>query len=369
MAAPTLVASLRKARWSVIVGVWTVVSLFDFVRAYLYSRWSHGPLPSLRWMALSLASNELWALVTPLLFWVAFRFPVDRTTWRRHFPVHVLAWLATTLLDTAVIGAVEGAFPGRPPSPFAARYASQLLLDGFTYSAVAALAHAARYRDLYLERALRASELEGQLARARLSALEMQLKPHFLFNTLHSVASLVRVQRNDDAVQMIAELGALLRAALERDGAPEVPLEEELSFTSRYLAIQRIRFEDRLRVAMAVEPDVRDALVPHLILQPLVENAVRHAVEESAAPVLVEICARADGERLILAVRDSGCGQPDGARRDGVGLGNTRARLQALYGEQQRLELRAVEPGGAEARLEIPLRRRAAARNGDGAAS
>jgi two-component system LytT family sensor kinase len=357
---PNLVEHLRKARWLLVFAVWTLVALCDFVRAYLYSRWSHGPLPSGRWMALSLTSNELWALATPLLYWVSLRFPVDRMSWRRNFFVHLAASLGMTLIDTAAIGWVDLLFHATKMR-FGERYSSQLLLDGFVYFAVAALAHAQRYRELYLERTLRAAELENQLARAQLQTLEAQLKPHFLFNTLHSVASLVRLKRNDDAVRMIAELGALLRTALDRDGAQEVPLDEELAFVERYLAIQRIRFADRLRVSLQVDPAVRDALVPHLVLQPLVENAVCHGVEESQAPVLVELSARADGDRLLLVVRDSGGGPSEKARAGGIGLANTRQRLAALYGQAQRLELVAGAQGGAEARLEIPLRRRVAA--------
>ncbi|HEX2573947.1 MAG TPA: histidine kinase [Polyangia bacterium] len=356
MASPRLVDSFRRARWPVIFGVWTLVGLCDIARGVIFLHWVRSLPPRVSWMAMALASNELWAVLTPLLFWLTFRYPILRATWRRHLPVHVLISLLMTVVDSTLLFGVESALGGDHSMSFGARYCSQLILDGFVYAAVASLAHAKRSHTLYLERVLRTSELEGQLARAQLQALEMQLHPHFLFNTLNSVASLVRIWRNDDAVRAIAALGDLLRATLERDGVPEVTLAEELRFTHRYLEIQRLRFDDRLRVVDAVDPELADALVPRLILQPLVENAIRHGVERSTEPVTIEISARGGGGRLLLAVRDSGEGPAGEGEGPGIGLRNTRARLQALYGEQQRFELRST-PGGTEARLEIPLRR------------
>lgn len=354
--APKLLESFRKARWPIIFGTWTLVGLCDIARGYIFLRWMGSRPPALNWMAMSLASTELWALLTPLLFWLTLRYPIDRAAWRRHLPIHLLAAVLMIMLDSTAMFAVEGAVGhGEHSMFFGARCFSQLILDGFVYAAVTALAHAKRSHALYLERLLRTSELEGKLARAQLQALEMQLQPHFLFNTLNSVSSLVRVWRNDDAVRAIAALGDLLRATLEREGAAEVTLAEELRFTHRYLEIQRLRFDDRLHVVDAVDPALATALVPRLILQPLVENAIRHGVEKSTEPVTIELSARARDDQLLLAVRDSGPGAAGVGEGPGIGLSNTRARLEALYGDRQRFDLRST-PAGTEARFEIPLR-------------
>ena len=188
----------------------------------------------------------------------------------------------------------------------------------------------------------------------------MQLRPHFLFNTLHTVASLVRTGRNADAVRTIAGLSDLLRSALRRDGTAEVPLRHELAFVERYLAIEQIRFQDRLQTRIAVAPDLLDELVPALILQPLVENAIRHGVERRAAPGRVEVEASRRNGTLVLRVQDSSPagGAAGGAvSGGGIGLSNTRARLRHLYGERQRCDLARTDDGGALAVVELPYHR------------
>ncbi len=203
-----------------------------------------------------------------------------------------------------------------------------------------------------------AAQLRAQLAGARLTALQMQLNPHFLFNTLHAISTLV--ERDPRGVRrMIARLSELLRYTL--DGAAEqvVPLRQELHFIERYLEIMQVRFQGRLIVETEVERAVLDAQVPNLILQPLVENAVKHGVGELSAGGRLELVARRSGELLVLSVRDNGPGlsglrqQPE--RGPGVGLRNTRERLEQLYGEHARLELEPAEGGGTIARIELPF--------------
>jgi len=250
--------------------------------------------------------------------------------------------------------------PLGPQRPLLIAFLGQSFIEIFSYFAVVAIAHAVDYYALFHERQVAASRLEAQLLSAQLQSLEMQLRPHFLFNTLHTVASLVRTRRNADAVRMIAGLSDLLRSSLRPDAAAEVPLREELAFVQRYLEIERIRFQDRLRTRIKAGPEVLDALVPSLILQPLVENAIRHGIELRAAPGEIVLEADRQNGTLRLRVQDSSSGSSivsPGRAGTGIGLSNTQARLRHLYGDRQHFELVATPEGGAVARIELPFHR------------
>ena len=196
-----------------------------------------------------------------------------------------------------------------------------------------------------------AAQLQAQLADARLAALRSQLNPHFLFNTLHAVSALV--ERDPRGVRrMVARLSELLRTSLDEADEPEITLDRELKFSERYLDIMQIRFQGNLQVSLRIEPDVRDALVPNLILQPLVENAVKHGVSKLEEMGRIEIVARRLGERVVLSVRDNGPAFSVAKSSDGLGLRNTRARLAQLYGAEQSLTLRPAPGGGLVA--EVP---------------
>jgi two-component system LytT family sensor kinase len=221
---------------------------------------------------------------------------------------------------------------------------------------IVAVSLAFDYYSKYRERELSAAELEKQLAEARLQALQMQLNPHFLFNSLHSISALMH-QDVEGADGMIARLSDLLRAALESSDTQEVTLREELDLLKRYLAIEQIRFGDRLNVNIAAPPELLDAEVPNLILQPLVENAIRHGVEPRATPGRIELRAQRSNNALVLEVSDNGPGLPSSQPMDeGVGLSNTRTRLRTLYGEAHSFELRQSPEGGLLVRLTIPFR-------------
>ena len=203
-----------------------------------------------------------------------------------------------------------------------------------------------------------AALLQARLAEAQLAVLRTQLNPHFLFNTLHAISSLV--ERDPRGVRrMIARLSELLRHTLEQTSEQEISLDRELDLLRRYLEIMEVRFEGRLDVTTDIADDVHDALVPNLILQPLVENALKHGVNVIEGPGRVEITARRSGSDVILSVRDNGPG-PATPSTDGVGLRNTTARLSQLYGQRQRFELRAAPGGGTIAELVLPFRSAAA---------
>ena len=260
-------------------------------------------------------------------------------------------------------GWVEGnriAFPASFQRLFTNRFHFNLAVYGLVVCAWQAGAYYRKYR----EREAQAAELAGQLAQAQLHALRMQLNPHFLFNTLHAVSSLM-LRDVMAANRMITRLGELLRLTLETTDQQEVPLKQELEFLGRYLEIEQIRFGDRLAVRMAVEPATLEAAVPNLILQPLVENAIRYAIEPNTGSGQIELSAVRNNGQLILQVSDDGpgggwreSGDVAGAclAREGIGLSNTRQRLRQLYGEGQNLDLQPRDSGGLLVRITIPFR-------------
>jgi two-component system, LytTR family, sensor kinase len=224
------------------------------------------------------------------------------------------------------------------------------------YWVMVAVACAFDYYRKYRDREVRTAELENRLTQARLQALQMQLNPHFLFNSLHSISALMH-KDIDAADRMIARLSELLRAALDSSDAQEVTLRQELDFLGRYLEIEQTRFGNRLAVNIDAAPDTLDAQVPSLIMQPLVENAIRHGIEPHARPGRIELRARRQGDELTLEVLDNGDGFPAGGPvSEGIGLSNTRARLRTLYGDAHEFEMSSAPGRGLQVRLMIPFR-------------
>jgi len=218
------------------------------------------------------------------------------------------------------------------------------------------------YYRRYQERELDAAQLQRELVQARLEALRMQINPHFLFNTLHAISALIH-DNPEAADRVVARLSDLLRLTLDGAKAQEVPLTEELDFLDRYLEIEQARFSDRLKIEKTIDPETRTAMVPYLILQPLVENAIRHGIEPREELGLISIRASRSNGLLTLSVRDNGAGLPPASGngngnggRQGIGLANTRSRLRHLYGQEGRLELASASEGGLEARIELPYR-------------
>jgi two-component system, LytTR family, sensor kinase len=226
------------------------------------------------------------------------------------------------------------------------------------YAAATGVRHALVYYQAARDREVESAQLETRLVEAQLQALQRQLHPHFLFNTLHAISALVR-RSPDAAEEMIERLGDLLRLTLNKVGAQEVPLNEELDYLDVYLDIEKIHFGSRLAVTRTIDPSARDALVPFLILQPLVENAIKHGVGPRVAPGQVFIEAEALGSRLVLRVSDTGPGMPAGTIQrltQGVGLSNTRARLQHLYGADHQFTFEHRPSGGVTVTVDVPLR-------------
>jgi two-component system, LytTR family, sensor kinase len=252
---------------------------------------------------------------------------------------------------------------GRMPSTSWLTYFQRIYLPNLdwtlmVYSTIVGLSYALAYYRESQARALEESQLETRLVEARLRTLEAELHPHFLFNTLHAISSLVHTNP-DAADRMISRLSDLLRLTFDRSGAPGVSLQEELEFLQKYLEIEQTRFQDRLSVRFDIDPDTLDAEVPRLILQPLVENAIKHGVSPKPGNGLVQIASRREGSNLWIEVSDNGVGLSANARarlRSGVGLSNTRDRLECLYGPAHKIDFSDGSKGLA-VRLEIPFHR------------
>jgi len=332
---------------------WTAGAIFVIGQRALWHYSMHAP----HWeeaIGPNLLSMWLWAAFTPPIFWLADALPITRSNWPRQVPLHVLLGMGSAVVDALLDNGLFRALLHWPQKSFLTAVASSLFICTFSYGLLVAIRQAMTGYRLAGERRLRASELETELARTHLRALQMQLRPHFLFNALHTVAALVRAGESRKAVRTLSELGEFLRWMLEQDDAQLVPLRRELDLLDRYLRIEQIRFQDRLVTQVDVEPRALEALVPTLILQPLVENAVHHGLARASRPGRIDVSVHVDAPMLCIEVRDTGAG-PDPNGRQGVGLGNTRARLERLYGNGHLFELRASAGGGAVAQLRIPF--------------
>jgi two-component system LytT family sensor kinase len=357
--------------------IWTVFGLFLFTQGLLQKLSSHDPTPWWHYLASWLTGVYLWALLTPAVIWLSNRFPIARRNWLRRVALHVPLSVAISLVQLVAESAILprlGVFPAVMKT-FGVTLAVLLIIglhqSVMTYWMILAVEHGLMYYRGYQERkqqALRlevqAARLSSQLVRAQLSALKMQLQPHFLFNTLNAIMVLVRQQKGRQAEEMVARLSDLLRCVLEDVEAQEVPLRRELEYLELYLSIEQVRFQDRLRVEIAADPGVLEAAVPHMGLQPIVENAIRHGIGRSSAAGKIRIGATRVHQMLQVTVRDDGPGlrpSDEGAGR-GIGLTNTRARLRQLYGEAAQLTVENVGPGengahgGAIATMVLPYR-------------
>ena len=353
--------------WMVTFAVWTCVAAVTATVRYAYYFELHhiGWWPSL---AYSSSDQVLWALLSPPLLAFGAWLRLDRETWPR-LPLHVAVVIALPVLywfpATELTQVLARAF-GHPTwsweltrNDFVASY----LLNLIVCAQVLAVSQGLVFHRESRERALRESRLEAELATAQLQLLRAQLEPHFLFNTLHAIATLMHVNPAA-AERMVVLLSELLRRALREMDDREVPLREELEFLDRYIEIEQVRFRERLKVVRDIEPESLAAMVPPLLLHPLVENAIRHGLARKVEGGCLGIHAQREDGRLELRIWDDGPGpgcDADGPRGSGIGLSTTRARLEQLYGGGHRLELRSRPAGGVEVAVSLPFRTRPAA--------
>jgi two-component sensor histidine kinase len=356
-----------RPRWSLIIVAWLVPSVIAMLqstagyvlRGTLAKEWPWVLMQFPRWMT--------WAAFTPLIFAAAHRFPFRRDRLARSVWMHILiamgisaaieiVWLQISLvLQTYIEPEVMARVRSNWPEVYATAVLSRVVSGAFTYAAVLGVATTLAYHRRFRERELRTAQLEAQLALAQVQALKMQVHPHFLFNTLHAITVLIR-EDPAAATRVVTRLGDLLRLTLSRATTAQVSFRRELEILTLYLEIEHTRFHDRLEISYDVQPITLDALVPDLILQPLVENAIRHGVSPNAGIGRIAVRSRREGEWLLLEIEDNGMGLPEGqALRQGIGLTTTSARLERLYGARHELALANLVGGGCVARIRIPF--------------
>ena len=334
------------AGWSALVIVFAVSSSLTYALTYQPPRWRY---------TLAMAATEwyVWAAFTPLLAWLSRRFRISRQQWWRALILAALG-IPAAFVKVTITRILRGAIGGGEYFQI-----TDLVTQYLIYWAIVIAVHVWQYHRRAQERELRTSQLEALLAQTRLQMLNMQLQPHFLFNTLNTIAELVH-QQPEAAEKMIGGLSHLLRETLHAGAVDRVPLARELEVLEYYIEIQRERFGDRLRVDVTADQAARMALVPSLLLQPLVENSIKHGIGARAGAGHIEVAAGRTADRLWLEVRDDGGGLRDGEVREGVGLANCRSRLHALYGPDAfHLDMISRGSRGVTVRIETPFEVRA----------
>jgi sensor histidine kinase YesM len=355
-----------------VLGIWVILALLLTGQAYLVIQSAQRAQSDLKGVPQAVTPFELfinvlvdciiWAFLTLFIIWLGNKFPLVQGKWRRSICVHIVACLVCGVVQSTLLVLVSEYTRVDIPKPTLTAnvlflfFVAKLNNNVFFYWAILAVYQILTYYRQLRERELRSSQLEAKLAQTQLQILKMQLHPHFLFNTLHAISALMH-KDVELADRMIARLGDLLRSTLENAHRQEVPLQQELEFIEPYLEIEKARLGPRLTVHLDIDPATRDASVPNMILQPLVENAIRHGIAPRAEPGNIAIQAQRQNGSLHLVVSDDGPGlPPPGQVPQGIGLSNTRARLEKLYGTQQRLEMLGAKNGGLQVAITIPFR-------------
>lgn len=352
------------ARRLLILAAWTVPAI-------LFAVLSHARLvavgeESSLWVRLAdhLASWYTWAALAPGIVWLGRRYRLDRTPRARNYSIHVLAGLIVALVHSAV-ATFASITLFREPVTWAHWYETYIRWLAWSspwslviYWIVMAVSYAFDYYGRARDARVRAAELESRFSRAQLDALQQQLQPHFLFNTLNSISVLMQKGDVPASTAMLNRLSELLRYVLRRDGQQEIRLADELEFVRKYLEIEQARFGERLQVEYRIKPDALDSRVPSFLLQLLVENSIRHGIASKAGVGSVTISATRENGHLRMVVEDNGVGLEAEGREEpgGIGIRNARQRLSLLYGDAYRLDLTNREPAGTVAILEIPVR-------------
>jgi signal transduction histidine kinase len=358
----------KYTKWAVYIAVCAFVGLL--LTLELYFNWrvdmmSAGRAPVIDFVNLAIPQfgrAVMWALLGPLIRQLWLKMPLHHGRWFGGVGFHL--GMSFVVMATYYLGRMGtyrllwGDPSGRGFWTMALQgFYGRNLIDMVYYWAVIGVSYGLQIREKYSREALKAAQFETRLMEAELKALKQQLNPHFLFNTMNTIAVLVREQRNSEAVTLIARISSLLRMSLENSGVQTVPLRHEVDFLTRYLQVQQARFGDRLQFKSELEPATLDAIIPNLILQPIVENAILHGVAQLARPGCVEISARLRNQRLELQVRDDGPGfgdDRDGPFKEGIGLTNTRVRLTHHYGSDYQMVLKSEKGRGVTATLMLP---------------
>jgi two-component system, LytTR family, sensor kinase len=346
---------MRHPTWLASFAAWMLIGTFNVAPRVVANLSAGKPLPRIH-LAIVFGSVAVWAVLTPGLLALCRRLPLAR--WRPAVAIHLACATAIAFLDPVLDTPVVYLVEQPVPEPYRQRLLDELFINVFSYLAVVGVGYALDYRRRLVDQRAHEAELAAQLLRARLDALTAQLRPHFLFNALHSVTALIRTDERSAAIRAVVVLGDLLRETLRSDGSAVVPLARELDWIRSYLELEQLRFQDRLSATVAVDRELEAALVPALVLQPLIETAIRHGVEGRVGTSRVVVSARREADRLCLAVSDDG--DRDRAveaepNRAGIGLRATRERLAHLFGADHHFEV-AIGQTGSRASIAIPFR-------------
>ncbi len=350
----------RLLKWMLGALLWTLIGLSFASQFYVSSLKTGQPVSWAAAIGWSLGDWYVWGLLSIPVLFLARRFHLEGPRWGSSLAIHLCASAVASLVyifARASIGQWQSRGHGAAATfveTFSPLLAKTFFFNVLIYWGIVCAGHALDYYRQFRERELRAVDLEKSLAEARLKSLQMQLNPHFLFNTLHAISALMH-KDVDAADRMVAQLSDLLRRALDSGDEQEVSLRREIDFLERYVAIEKTRFGKRLAVEMNIAPETREALVPNLLLQPLVENAIRHGIEPQRREGKIDIESRREGDELIIEVRDNGGGLP-AQWTENIGLSNTRSRLGQLYHANHRFDLRNRESGGLAITVAIPFR-------------
>ena len=345
---------------AIIFAAWSVFGLILAYQFHMQTELMGRPDSWTTALRAGLVDSYLWAFSTVVIFWLARRVPLERGRLIPAIAVHLVAAILLALARTAFKIELAQHLFGSRPRPFGLVFWGSSSINVLYYTLLLGIAHGILYYRRYREEQRTAERLTAGLTEARLQALKMQLQPHFLFNTLNAISALIPAEAQP-ARRMVARLGDLLRIALEHEETQEVTLREELAFLEPYLEIEQARLGNRLAVTMQIAPETLDARVPHLLLQPLVENAIRHGIAPRIEPGMVIISATrtADHRFLHLEIRDDGPGveRDNRARtRKGVGLANVQSRLEQLYGGEHGFALENHSEGGVVVKISLPFR-------------
>ncbi|MBI2511261.1 MAG: histidine kinase [Opitutae bacterium] len=352
-------------RWRTVLGVWTLIGVLLVIQTYITA---FGNLPvtfrgNCYTITAQLARGWLWAALTPAVFWLRRYLAANHPQPIVRFALHLLAALAIftfgNLLRLWTLYFAFGYFRPEDASPsfVLTQLDARSLIDLYLYPLLVAVGYIGDLMAQRRDDERREEMLRVQLAQAELTALRQQIQPHFLFNAHNAIAALIREHENDKAVEAIAQLSALLRQLMEHAGKPEIELWRELDYAQAYLAIEKLRLEERLVTRFVVDDDCLDAIVPTLILQPIVENAVRHGIAQRRNPgTLTLIARRLDGLLEIEVTNDASEFAESTARGRGVGLGSTRARLERTFGAALRFECAFNQGGVSRVTIRFPFR-------------
>ncbi|MFK7848572.1 MAG: sensor histidine kinase [Rhodothermales bacterium] len=352
--------------FALLVSFWTLVA-FIFAAAGFYHRLMEGevlPASTVVWWMLGM---YLWIPATLIVVLLVRWFPIRRRSWYRTVPFHAIAAVWNSLLMAAMhtglrfgwstyVQGVDFNFLETLNRVFS----GSLGVDCLLYLTILAGVHAFRFHNESHQRMLEAMDLKTKLAEVQLQALKMQLHPHFLFNAFHTVSMLIRQRREEEAINMVAGLGTLLRYVLDNAFEQKVAFRKELKLLNHYLDVERIRFRDRLKVDMNIAPEVYAAAVPNLLLQPLVENSIRHGIVPGSNEGKIDIVARREGNQLRVRIHDNGVGLPadwQSKKQTGIGLANTKLRLERLYPDSHHIDFSNAPEGGCLINIVIPFER------------